>query len=144
MRWPNRHPHTLTHGMRRAQKSLAGFTSLIDWKRFKRRNLNEEVQKSTSDVAVVACADQEQALVWILRTDTVRKRGGMVNRDAAPLEVGLKVPGMSEGKYHFTIWNTAEGIPMLQEEAQNTTSGSLRVVIPAVVTDVALAIRRIE
>ncbi|MFD3001512.1 hypothetical protein ACFS7Z_14170 [Pontibacter toksunensis] len=143
MRWPNRHPHTLTHGMRCAQKSLAAFTSLIDWKRFKRKNLNYEVQTNSTAVTVFACADQEQAVVWVLRTDTVRKREGKLNPAARPLEVGLKVPGMEKGKYLFTIWNTAEGKTILQEEAQNLVSGSLSVVIPAVVTDVALAIRKI-
>ena len=144
MRWPNRHPHVLTHGMRRAQKSLSGFTNLIDWKRFRRRNLNSEVQTNASNVAVFACADQEQAVVWVLRTDIVRKRGGMVDPAAPPIEVGLKVPGMAEGKYSFTIWNTTDGRPILQEEAENTVQGSLSVVLPAVVTDVALAIRKID
>lgn len=144
MRWPNRHPHTLTHGMRRAQKSLAAFTSLIDWKRFKRKNLNHEVQTNSAAVTVFACADQEQAVVWVLRTDLVRKREGTFKPTAKPIEVGLKVPGMAEGKYLFTIWDTAEGKPILQEEAQNTVQGSLSFVIPAVVTDVALAIKKIE
>ena len=31
MRWPNRHPHVLTAGMRRAQRALAGFLPLVDW-----------------------------------------------------------------------------------------------------------------
>ncbi|WP_292496125.1 hypothetical protein, partial [Mesorhizobium sp.] len=39
MRWPNRTPHVLTPGMRRAQRSLAGFLPLIDWRRFRRVHL---------------------------------------------------------------------------------------------------------
>ncbi|WP_181885105.1 glycoside hydrolase 5 family protein [Pontibacter diazotrophicus] len=143
MRWPNRHPHVLTHGMRRAQKSMAAFASLIDWKHFRRKNLNYEVQTNTAAVTVFACADEEQAVVWVLRTDTVRKREGTFKQTVPPIEVGLKVPGMSEGKYRFTMWSTAEGRPILQEEALNTIQGSLSIVIPAVVTDIALAIRKI-
>ena len=69
MHWPNRSPHTLTPGMRAAQRSLAGFTSLIDWPRFRRRNLNQEIQLSTAAFAGFACGDAEQALVWLLRQD---------------------------------------------------------------------------
>jgi mannan endo-1,4-beta-mannosidase len=143
MRWPNRHPHTLTHGMRQAQKSMAAFTNLIEWKKFRRKNLSNEVEKNTDKVAVFACADAEQAVIWVLRQDTVRKREGTLDTNAAPVEVALKVPGMDTGKYLFTIWNTAIGKAMLQEEAQNTVAGSLSMVIPAVKTDVALAIRKI-
>ena len=144
MRWPNRHPHTLTHGMRQAQKSLAGFTNFINWKRFRRRNLNSEVETSTDKVAVYACADAEQAVVWVLRKDTILKRAGMLDKNAAPVEVALKVPGMEAGAYRFTMWDTANGKAILQEEAQNTVAGSVSVVIPAVQTDVALAIQKIR
>ena len=34
MRWPNRHPHQLTVGMRLAQRALADFLPLIHWRSF--------------------------------------------------------------------------------------------------------------
>ena len=43
MRWPNRHPHVLTDGMRRAQLSLSRFLPLVDWLSFGRRILNGEL-----------------------------------------------------------------------------------------------------
>jgi mannan endo-1,4-beta-mannosidase len=43
MRWPNRRPHTLTPGMRRAQRAMSAFLPLVDWTRFRRVNLNAEV-----------------------------------------------------------------------------------------------------
>src|SRR5438874_765832 len=69
MRWPNRKPHSLTPCMRQAQKALAGFLLLIDWTRFQRRNLNGSVAVDSDRVAVFACGDAEQALLWLLRTD---------------------------------------------------------------------------
>ena len=39
MRWPNRHPHVLTPGMRAAQGALARLLPLVDWTRFRRRPL---------------------------------------------------------------------------------------------------------
>ena len=76
MRWPNRHPHCLTQGMRRAQKSMADFVKSIDWKNFRRRNLNEEVRVSIPALAIFACADEKQAMLWLLRTNSNVKRTG--------------------------------------------------------------------
>src|SRR5690606_5338216 len=93
MRWPNRHPHTLTQGMRAAQRALAGFVPLIDWPRFRRRNWNEELEISTAALAGFACGDDSQAVVWLLRTDTIG-RDGTLRRDAAPVEASVRLPGL--------------------------------------------------
>ena len=37
MRWPNRNPHSLTPGMREAQRAMTAFLPLIDWARFRRQ-----------------------------------------------------------------------------------------------------------
>ena len=55
MRWPNRTPHALTPGMRRAQRALAGFLPLIDWLRFQRRNLNDAIVVEGGSVAAFCC-----------------------------------------------------------------------------------------
>jgi mannan endo-1,4-beta-mannosidase len=65
MRWPNRRPHVLTHGMRREQRSLAAFLPFVDWPSLRRVNLNEEVQISIAGVAPFACGDSRQAVVWL-------------------------------------------------------------------------------
>ena len=66
MRWPNRHPHQLTPGMRAAQRALAGFLPAIDWQVFRRRGV--EVACDDPAVAVIACADERQAVFFLLRT----------------------------------------------------------------------------
>jgi mannan endo-1,4-beta-mannosidase len=43
MRWPNRHPHALTPGMREAQRVLAEFLPLVDWRAFRRRVHNDRI-----------------------------------------------------------------------------------------------------
>src|SRR5690606_31319113 len=43
MRWPYRHPHSMTPGMRQAQQEMAAFLPLIDWRCFRRINLNSQV-----------------------------------------------------------------------------------------------------
>ena len=143
MRWPNRHPHVLTHGMRRAQKSLAEFSSLINWQEFRRKNLNEEVVVSNAAFAPFACADEQQALVWLLRKDRL-KRDGTVDQEAAPVSLTVKIPGMEAGTYQLTRWNTLEGTVISSALIDHSQGGKLLIDAGSVATDVALAIRKVE
>jgi len=108
MRWPNRHPHSLTPGMREAQHAMAGFLSLIEWREFRRRNLNNEVKTSEPAVKAVACGDTRQAVAWVVRTDFLDKKG-MLRRDAVPIEAVLGVPGLVKGSYTASYWDTVQG-----------------------------------
>ncbi|EYD76595.1 hypothetical protein Rumeso_01553 [Rubellimicrobium mesophilum DSM 19309] len=139
MRWPNRKPHTLTPGMRRAQSALAGFLPLIDWPRFRRRNLNEEVRTSTPAVRAFSCADGRQAVVWLLRTDSVARPSGQLSPDAQALPVTVDLPAMRDGRYRVVAWNTREGRRQATSEAQ-AQGGALRIEA-SVATDLALAIQ---
>jgi mannan endo-1,4-beta-mannosidase len=143
MRWPNRHPHVLTRGMREAQRGLAGFLPLIDWTRFRRRNLNDEVQVSASALAPFACGDDAQGVAWLLRTDTVARRGDKrLKRDAKPLTgVTLRIPGLAPARYLVTAWDTETGQPRGTTDAGATAEG-LEIALPPIVTDIALAVRR--
>ena len=49
-------------------------------------------------VGVVACGDDAQALVWLVRADTLGRgrRDRMLARDAAPVRVRLRVPGVAD------------------------------------------------
>lgn len=143
MRWPNRHPHCLTHGMRRAQQSMAEFVKLIDWKSFRRRNLNKEVLVSDPAFAVFACADEKQAVLWLLRTDSSQKRAdGMetLNQEAAPLTAQVQLPSMAQGKYRITYWDTLEG-KKIATIVHHTSAPGLLLRLPPVKTDVAVAVR---
>lgn len=140
MRWPNRKPHTLTPGMRRAQAALSRFLPLIDWPRFRRRNLNEEVRVSAPVVHPFACADDRQALVWLLRGDTVQRGSGLLRPNPPPLDLAVEVPGMRDGRYRVTAWDTREGQP-LGDLVTRSQDDLLRIEPPPLVTDMALAIR---
>ncbi|UOQ70055.1 hypothetical protein [Hymenobacter cellulosilyticus] len=139
LRWPNRHPHVLTHGMRAAQRSLARFTALIDWDRFRRRNLNAEIHLSTPAFAGFACGDDNQAVVWLLRQDQ-RDKQRLVRKTAGALPVQLVVPSLSAGPYVITLWDTVAGQVAGQVLAAADAAGNLLVELPPVVTDIALAI----
>jgi mannan endo-1,4-beta-mannosidase len=142
MRWPNRNPHSLTPGMRMAQRALARFLPLIDWRRFRRRNLNAEIELAGGDrngsVRFAACGDPSQAVVWMIRTDTVGP-DGMLRRDVTPLQPRIEVPGLDRGRYRIIAWNTSEGVAIGECTCAHR-GGALQVDVPPLVADLALAI----
>jgi mannan endo-1,4-beta-mannosidase len=141
MRWPNRKPHILTSGMHEAQRGLARFLPLVDWRCFRRRNLNEEVLVSGASVAVFASADADQSVLWLLRRDTIRS-DGRLNSRAEAVAPGISIPGMRPGRYRVTAWDTAKGESRGEFEVVCGAGEALRVTAPPFTRDAALAIRR--
>ena len=141
MRWPNRHPHSLTAGMRRNQLALARFLPLIDWQQFRRRNLNNEITVSVRGLAVFGCGDEKQAVIWLLRTNTVSKKG-MLDPAALPLAVTVQVPGLLHARYQITAWDTVTGVAVQVFETDHAHGPNLHIHLPAVTGDLALAVRQ--
>ncbi|GGK64431.1 hypothetical protein ACD591_01340 [Rufibacter glacialis] len=143
MRWPNRHPHTLTPGMRVAQKHMARFLELIQWSTFRRRNLNQEIKVSEPSFAVFGCADDRQAVVWLLRTNALYQRKRLMNPAAPALTVEVQVPGLPDGRYRVTTFHTLAGTTLEQLEAQ--AQGTVcTFTLANVRTDVAVAIVKVS
>jgi len=139
MRWPNRHPHILTPGMREAQKSLADFSYYIDWKIFKRRNLNEEIKISSKAWVGFACGDEKQAIVWLMRQDKIDKKG-QINITAEAASCNLTIPGLQAGKYLISFWDTSTGSEIGSKETEQYDGEELALQIPAVRSNIAVAI----
>lgn len=141
MRWPNRHPHTLTAGMRLAQQGLASFIPLIKWTTFKRQNLNEEIQVSCNGMEIFGCGDKEQAIVWLLRTGSIKK--GMVKRNTPPLFFSLSIPFLEPGCYQITHWDTLLG-KGIKEEVIRHQDFVVTIPLLQLHADLALAVRRVK
>jgi hypothetical protein len=141
MRWPNRNPHTLTHGMRKAQQAMAGFLPLVDWSRFQRRNLNSEIESTSDEVACFGCGDDAQAVVWLLRKGSIGQ-SGTLRTNSKPVDLTLHIPRLSSGRYRVTGWNTLDGGVFTTLEAEKGPGPFLQVEVPLLGTDLALAIRR--
>ena len=144
MRWPNRDPHTLTDGMREAQRVMSRFMDRLDWLRFDRRNVTDELEVRvdgravTRKVARFGCASADQALVYLLRHDTLGV-DGRLDRGAAGLAVSVKVPGLVDGTYRICVWDTVVGV-VIREDVQDVRGGDA-VRLPALVGDYAVAMQ---
>jgi hypothetical protein len=139
MRWPNRHPHALTPGMRHAQGVMSDFSRLIDWSRFASRNVSDRVV-CTDDLMVYACADDEQAIAWLLRGhDLIESDGELPFR---PLLRGARfeLPPMAPGQYVVTCIETANG-QTLSRAVLSTRGEAVRVDLPSFRHDLAVALR---
>ncbi|MFL5259168.1 MAG: hypothetical protein ACJ8AS_05395, partial [Hyphomicrobiales bacterium] len=137
MRWPNRRPHVLTSGMRRAQKGLASFLPLIDWRRFRRINVNDEIE-APDHIARFGCSGENQAVVWLLRKDTMHSDGTLC-RDVHPISVRLRIPGPRAKRFRVTAWDTYSGAVLARFDMQSSGDG-LAIETPAFVSDIALAV----
>jgi mannan endo-1,4-beta-mannosidase len=91
MRWPNRSPHRLTPGMGLAQRAFSNFLPEIDWRSFCRQPLDLEVA-SGRRVDAIASGDEAQAVVYLLRTETINP-AGMIDSSNLADSVEILLPG---------------------------------------------------
>lgn len=107
-RWPYRHPHTLTPGMREAQQRFAAWIGGVDWGHFDRRNLSREIKVFPKGIKAMACGNSRQVVLWIVRPEQVPagKESGL---PAQTGPVAVKLPGMETGTYRMRVWNTRSG-----------------------------------
>lgn len=108
MRWPNRHPHTLTAGMRRAQKAMSAFLPSVDWTRFDRHLLTDELTCSDDDIALFGCGDGRSALIYALRLRPILPDGQIDPAVRSTVQVFLS---KFEAKYvDVSIWDPIAGV----------------------------------
>jgi mannan endo-1,4-beta-mannosidase len=138
MRWPYRRPHTLTAGMRKAQAALARFLPLIQWKNFRRSNWNEEIALSCNGLTAFGCGDDQQAILWLLRTNSIAKSGMVQEVEASPCFA--HIPMKRPGRYQVTIWDTITGVAVHVLEIEHSGEKQLSIPISAVKRDLAFAI----
>ncbi len=140
MRWPNRHPHTLTPGMRQAQGVMADFARLIDWPLFASRNVSDSVVVRPEELLAYACADDRQAVAWVLRGRDILGSEGEL--PFLPLVRGatLELPPFEPGPYVATFVETHNG-QVLGEADIDSGGGPLLLTLPPFRHDLAVAVR---
>lgn len=103
--------------------------------------MNDELSATEGDPALFGSGDKEQAVVWLLRKDTLGA-DGRLRQDAAPLHTTLALPGLRSGDYRITAWDTSLGTATDVITLRHHGEGNLCIPLPPVVTDLALAVRR--
>jgi mannan endo-1,4-beta-mannosidase len=119
---------------------MADFLPYIDWPRFQRRTLTGALKVGPKRVESFGCSDAQQAILYFIRRDSLDSRG-MVNPKAEPVRVTVDIPDMQSGHYRITAWSTRGGL-IEQWDTPHFTHGSMSLVTPPVVDDVALAVTR--
>lgn len=140
MRWPNRHPHRLTVGMRRAQRVFADFAALVAWERFARRPLGADLRCSDPTVATFGCADDEQVIIYALRREPLTATGCLDPEFRAGMR--LFVSGLRPGLFHFRWWNTISG-GILRQDKVKVCSDTLVLGVQGFGAEGAFIVRRI-
>ena len=143
MRWPNRHPHALTPAMRATQAVMADFARRIDWRHFAARNVSAELDVRPEDLLAYACADDRQAVAWVLRDRGEFDRTG--DLPFRPLLPGatLELPPLAPGAYRASFVETANG-HSLAEADLTATGGPLLLTLPPFRHDLVIAVRPAE
>jgi hypothetical protein len=140
MRWPNRHPHTLTPGMRQAQAVMADFARLIDWPRFASVNVTDLVKVAPEDLLAYACLDGQQAVAWVIRGREAMEHEGELPFLPLVREATIELPSMDPGRYDLTFVETHNG-QILGEVSLDCRGGPLAFELPPFRHDLAIAVR---
>ncbi len=111
-----------------------------------------------SQVARFACATPDQALVYLIRRDTLLHPGqaaahthrpstdpgpfvGQLNPDATPLALSLFLPLLAPGTWTLTAWDAATGTPV-RTSAHHLSPSAPTIPLPPFRRDLAIALRR--
>lgn len=109
MRWPARHPHKLTMGMKQALGSMSRFCEDVEWRNFTPRDDVADVKVNVRSIHTFACRDNQQAIIWLLRNSSQRGEHGVLPvREPIP-KLNFTLRGLEPGDYVIRTWNTREG-----------------------------------
>lgn len=141
MRWPARHPHILTAGMKRALASLSSFARRVDWRTFTPQDATADLKVEARGVLTFGCRDRRQALLWLLRGARRGNPAGVLNPGEPLTNVGVTLAGLEPGAYCVEFWDTARGVPAGCCGVQAPPEKPLRFVTPLLEKDIAILIR---
>jgi len=141
MRWPSRHPHLLTPGMRRSLHSLSQFAAHIHWPEF-RPTLVNDLHINVPDLHGFAIADCEQAVIWLLHTRLAKLRRKPLLPPIPLHGVSLELHSMRPPTtYRLMLWDTIRGMIMDTFEVQTTHDGILRFSLSMPTNDLAILVQ---
>jgi hypothetical protein len=129
MRWPYRHPHSLTAGMRKRQYSLSEFVKFVDWKNFKRSSLNNSIRLTNEHLIPFSCGDALHAIIWLVRAKPFPGH-----------EESFAITFPPGSKYAVVFWDTANA-----KKIKESVTGEIEIacLLPPFEKDIAVYLKRI-
>lgn len=149
MRWPFRDPHHLTAGMHAVQQGMSRFLPAIDWVRFAPRPIDPWLRVVPRRAATglhapplpiipFGCADERQAVIWLLRDLRVTAAEPPVS------DADLILPALPAGTWTCSFWRTWDGERIGERSLLAEGGEGMRLPLPSFGRDLAIVIRRIE
>ena len=92
-------------------------------------------------MAAFACADDRQAVIYLLRRDSLAA-DGRLRRDVRPIAPMLRLPGLVPGVFSVSAFDTVLGRLVASSSISVDALGVLKLSTPPFVADLALVIRR--
>lgn len=143
MRWPARHPHLTTAGMRRAYHSLARFSELVDWRTFTPHDARADVEVNLPGIHLFAVGSNEQIVAYLLREVPKGFKGGTLPASREPMcSMRMTLRGLTPGQCIVHVWDPGTGKPVAQGEYTVGNDSAVSVPLPPMRTDLALALVR--
>ena len=140
LRWPSRHPHVLTAGMKQALAHMAAFVPLLEWRTFTPQPIHSMLTLDHPHVLALGSYDRHQALIWLVRDDPARQQGCCLPAPSAQLQVQLQLRGLEPAVYTIHAWDTRKGQLIQTFRATVTEDQQLALHVPLDGNDLALAV----
>ena len=144
MRWPARHPHILTEGMRQNLGGMAAFARLIDWQRFAPHDAQRDIRIGEKGVLGFGCSDGRQAILYFLRGKPTRNTPGMAPLREPLAQVPVALNQMQPGEYEVHFWDTRRGGGCGCATSHAGSDGRMSWTLPPFDCDLACAVRPIS
>jgi len=149
MRWPARHPHLTTTGMRRDYQCLARFARQVDWRPFTPRDARADICLSLPglpdlpEIHSFAIHDGTQAVAYLLREGAQGGSNGMLPSSREPLgRLWLTLRGLTPGRCVVHVWEPCTRRFLFDAECIIGNDAELTMNLPPIQADLALAVTR--
>lgn len=145
LRWPARHPHVLTLGMKDGIRGLANFSREIDWQGFSPQDWRARLRLSGTErrgVHVFGVGDGQQVIALLLRRPPKGHRG---RTPTMPSLAGttLTVTGLKNGEFETISFDPVRG-EVLSRQKLLSRRGRIEFELPVWDHEIAIAVRQCQ
>ncbi len=144
LRWPARHPHVLTSGMKTALKSLGEFARLVEWNTFFPSDWRAKIRAegiSHRALHLFAVGDSQQIIGSLIRRPPGGRKGRLPRMETLR-GIDLCVGNLQKGVYEVTTFDPVQG-RILTKDSVSCMRGRIKFPLASWEHEIAFALRRI-